>query len=123
MFATFMPWLNAPIIGSINGTAGDGWITFVLFAIPLAIALIRKKTKPYDVYLIGIPPFLSSIFGAWKIIDFHSSINKLPPTNPFAEAFNMGTSIGFGLYMVVIAGITLSVYTFMQRKISNHESI
>lgn len=39
--ATFMPWVKAPIVGTINGTKGDGWITLALFAVPLVISLLN----------------------------------------------------------------------------------
>ena len=46
--ATFMPWVKAPIVGTINGTKGDGWITLVLFAVPLVISLLNDKTKTFS---------------------------------------------------------------------------
>ena len=45
MLATFMPWIKIPIVGTIMGTEEEGWITFILFAIPLVISLFNIKSK------------------------------------------------------------------------------
>ena len=46
MLATFMPWLKAPVVGTINGAEwkGDGWITFFLFAENTAMILSLRQS-------------------------------------------------------------------------------
>ena len=108
MIATFLPWVNAPILGSIAGTKGDGWFTFVLYLIPLVIALIGKQIEPIKapiIYTAVIPSVIASIVGIWKIKDFNSVMGETDSSNSISEAINASTSIGFGLYLVVLAGI------------------
>src|SRR5690606_11829727 len=45
MLATFLPWVKAPIIGSIDGTAGDGWITLALFACSFALCFAGNRSR------------------------------------------------------------------------------
>jgi hypothetical protein len=115
MLATFMPWVNVPIIGSVDGTKGDGWITFVLFAIPLIICLLNDKSKSVKgVLLIAaiIPSLIAAIIGTWKIIDFKSKMGQTGD-NPFAQALSSSISVGFGLYLVVLSGIALPIVSFL----------
>jgi len=113
--ATFMPWVKAPIVGTINGTKGDGWITLVLFAVPLVISLLNDKTKAVKgrlLYGAIIPSVLAGVIGILKIIDFNSKMADVGD-NPLAKALGSTVSIEFGLYLVVLAGIALPIAAFL----------
>jgi hypothetical protein len=124
--ATFLPWVKAPIVGTINGTEGDGWITLVLFSVPLVISLLNDRTKAVKggiLYGAIIPSIIAGIIGIWKIIDINN-INKMSMSeigdNPFAKALGITVSIEFGLYLVVLAGIGLPIAAFL---IKDKESV
>lgn len=109
MLGTFLPWATVPFLGSISGTKGDGWITFVLFGIALGLTLIGDKKT----ILTGGPFVLALIlgaaaglFGLWKIIDFHSSIGE-------ASAL---VSLGIGLYLIVLAGLVVVILGLSLKK-------
>lgn len=107
VLATFLPWVKVPILGSVNGTQGDGWITLVLFAIAILISLSKDKTKAIEgglLYAAILPGGLAGAIGLWKIIDFNSKMEELGVG---------GVSIGFGLYLVVLAGIALPIVGFL----------
>lgn len=113
--ATFLPWVKAPIVGTINGTKGDGWITFVLFAVPLIISLLKDKTTALKgglLYGAIIPSILAGIFGIFKIMDLNSIISEREDS-PFARMLSAGISIEFGLYLVVLAGLLLPILAFV----------
>lgn len=109
---TFMPWVKVPIVGSISGTKGDGWITFALFAVPIIISLINDKSKSLKGGLLiaaVLPGLAAGIIGIWKILDFNSKISEMSnlEDNPFAQAIEATVSIEFGLYLIVLTGILL----------------
>ena len=113
--ATFLPWVKVPIVGTINGTAGDGWITLVLFAVPLVISLLNDKTKALKgglLYGAIIPSLVAGALGIWKIIEFNSKMSEIED-NPFAKALGATVSIEFGLYLLVLAGIALPIVAFL----------
>lgn len=115
VLATFMPWVKVPIVGTINGTKGDGWITLILFAVSLIISLLNDKKaalKGKLLYGAIIPSILAGIIGIWKIIEFNSKTSDFGD-NPFAQAFGAAVSIEFGLYLVVLAGILLPILAFV----------
>lgn len=121
MLASFMPWVKAPLVGSVNGINGaDGWINLVLFAIPLALCLLKDKTQPLKgAFLYGAiaPAIIACIFGVWKIIDFERAVSSMSdPSNPFAQALSASVSIEFGLYLVVLAGIALPILAFVVKE-------
>ncbi len=43
--ATFLPWATVPILGTIDGTVGDGWITLGLFAGVVAAAMFGQRSQ------------------------------------------------------------------------------
>lgn len=109
--ATFMPWVKMPIVGSINGTAGDGWITFGLFAIPIIISLLGDRTKPIKgilVYVAIVPAALAASIAISKILDFKSKMAEMDD-NLFASMIQATVTVEFGLYLVVAAGLTLPI--------------
>lgn len=114
-----MPWVKAPIVGALNGTKGDGWITLGLFAVPLVITLLNDKTKALKgglLYGAIIPSLIAGAIGIWKIIDFNSTMNSTMSDigdNPFAQVLGAAFSIEFRLYLVVLAGIALPIVAFL----------
>ena len=115
VLATFLPWVKVPIIGTIDGTKGDGWITLVLFAVPLTISFLNDKTKAIEggmLYGAIIPSLIAGIIGIWKIIDFNSKMSDIGD-NPFAKALGATVSIEFGLYLLVLVGIGLPIAAFL----------
>jgi hypothetical protein len=122
---TFLPWAHAPIVGSIHGTAGDGWFTLAMFAVPIILA----GTGDRALDLLGarrascvVLSLLASGIGIWKIIAFNSHMADIPRDNPFAKALSAGTRVGAGLYVITAAGIALTYVAFvMTRSVSNRE--
>lgn len=115
MFATFLPWANVPIVGSVSGTAGDGWITFVLFLITLVVAMRGDKVtllKGKNIYGAVIPAGLAALIGIWKIADFNAAMNNLGD-DPFSVAISSSVSIGMGLYVLIAAGVVASAAPFL----------
>jgi hypothetical protein len=107
---------KVPILGSVNGTQGDGWITLVLFAIAILISLSKDKTKAIEgglLYAAILPGGLAGAIGLWKIIDFNSKMEEVMGSNAMAEAMGSTVSIGIGLYLVVLAGIALPIVGFL----------
>lgn len=117
---TFLPWVHAPIVGSVPGSSGsDGWITFILFVITIGICFIGNRTKTLNLgFLIGaiVPSLLASVIALIKIIDFNSKTSGMGDDNPFAKALTQTVGIGIGLYLIVLAGIAVLVAGIFLRK-------
>lgn len=110
MLCTFLPWVSIPIFGSISGARGDGWISFALFLIALLPALLAgEKKQPLPgkaLPAVLIPAVLAAGLGIWKIIDFKRLLSG-STDDALAQFTGAGVSIGFGLYLLVLAGIVL----------------
>lgn len=118
---TFMPWMSVPIIGSINGTKGDGYITLIFFLIPLVISLLgnrRESINGIKLWSAMVGGGLSAIIALYKIIDFKSKMSDVPD-NPFAQAITSSVSIEYGLYVIAIAGIGVIVSSIFVKDNSN----
>ena len=120
MLGTFLPWVSLPFLGSVSGTSAgaDGWISFVFFGVVLAMTLIGKR----EALLEGWHFMLAIIFGAagaifalWKIIDINSVIGG-KGQGEMGKAMGKMVSVGFGLYLIVIAGIAVVVLAFVMQK-------
>lgn len=119
MLGTFLPWVQAPIVGSVNGTKGDGWITLGLFAIPLVVVLLKDRMQTLDMKRMLIASaggVVAAIIGIWKMIDLNNSMKSLGENELFGKLFSSSVSIGFGLYVIVIAGLAIPVYLFLGKK-------
>jgi hypothetical protein len=113
--ATFLPWVSMPFVGSINGTKGDGWITFGLYIVPLILSLLKDRNAALNGTLLIvaiIPALIASGFGIYKITDFNISMSGLND-NPFASRLGAAVSIEIGLYLVAISGILLTILSFL----------
>ncbi|MCZ2222306.1 MAG: hypothetical protein LC122_01555 [Chitinophagales bacterium] len=117
---TFLPWVHAPIVGSVPGSSGsDGWITFILFVITIGLCFVGNRTKTLKLgFLVGaiVPSLLASIIAIIKIIDFNSKMSSADVDNPFAKAITQTVGIGIGLYLIVLAGIAVLVLGIILKK-------
>lgn len=118
MLCTFLPWISVPFAGSINGTKGDGWFTFLFFGVSLALSFLGDKSEEVS----GTKFWAASLFalfagglGLYKIIDFNSKMSNLSE-NPFAQAISASVSVEFGLYLLALAGIVFPVLGFFLRR-------
>ncbi|GEM_PF-1046732 len=92
MLGTFLPWASAFGM-TVSGTAGDGWITFFLFAVGGAIAFFKgDKGEPIEKKMMPV------IWGA-AALAFIIAFLKVTKGVP------SGVSLGFGLWLIVIAGL------------------
>lgn len=117
MLATFLPWIQAPIIGSVLGSAHAGWFTFGFFLVSSILGLLGDHDKS-----LGGKTFWGSVvlagcatcFGIWKIIDVNGL--KGPSDDPFAAAVANAIQVGIGLYLVVISGVAVVTLAFVLRR-------
>lgn len=112
--ATFMPWVKMPLVGTVNGTQGDGWITFALFLVPVVLTLLNDKSVPLKgakLYGSIACAIIASLIGILKVSELSSISDS--SGNEFAKALSDSISIGFGLYMVILAGIALPIVAYL----------
>lgn len=93
MIATFLPWLSASAFGisiSAKGSDGDGWISFVCFAVVLAIAIVEMfKQAKWTKIVITIAAVIATLV---MVVDMVNGLNS-------------GLSIGAGIILGLIAGV------------------
>lgn len=109
---TFLPWLRMPIMGTIDGTAGDGWFTFVGFLVVLAMAISPSPMVPLRLVRRVIALAFAAgctALGVWKINSLHGIKSDGMMNGGMEAAMMSATSIGIGLWLVVIAGAVCAV--------------
>jgi len=124
VLSVFLSWVNVTFIGAASLSGIDtniGKIVLVLFAIPLVISLIGEREdalelKSFNVSLItGV---IAALLAIYQIFDLKAALSA-GNDNPFAGMMNNVVSVGFGLYLSVLAGIALAGYSFMTKKAAN----
>lgn len=120
---TFMPWLTAPVVGTVYGTAGDGWITLVLFVPALVFTWLGDRLRPiggWQRFAAAIPPAMAAVLGVWKIVDFNLRLSRMESEmadNPFGAAMAKMASVSmqtrFGLYLLVLTGAACAAAVFL----------
>jgi hypothetical protein len=119
VLATFAPWVSLPIVGTIYGTAGDGWITLCLFIPALVLASRGDKLNP----LTGgkrlgaaIPAGIAALIGLSKIVQFKSKMAEVGEDSPFAAAFSNAVQLRFGIFLLVVAGVCVCLAAWLLEK-------
>ena len=133
ILACFMPWASFPIVGTVNGASDDGLIFAGLLVIPLLLSLLGDKTKQIDkkikiaTILIGILVIICGVF--IEIAEFNNKIevakqvsNSSINENSYgldnssrdiaknvSNAVISSAKIEFGLYLLIISGISVAV--------------
>ena len=114
---TFLPWISismGPISDSKSGIgvgSSDAWIILILFAIAFLISVSGSKTQPIvggariTVVILGL---IGAIIAFMDISNFKSKMGGFGG----GGLFGGGISIGFGLYLIVIAGLLLPILAF-----------
>lgn len=104
MICTFLPWASVPLLGSIYGTRGDGWISFVVCAGALLVSLVgdrASKISTAGLVLSAICGVAAALVGLADLIN----LNNRLADNPFGDA----VSVGPGLYLLIVAGVAIVV--------------
>ncbi len=112
MLATFLPWATVPVLGSISGTVGDGWLSFIIYLVPLILVVIGDKKV-----LVEGGKFIASVvlgaigalYGIIKIFQFKSELAKYGKISKVV-------GLGVGMYIVIIAGIGLVAAAIIYKK-------
>ena len=130
---TFMPWLSAPIVGTVYGTAGDGWITLALFIPALVLTWLGDRLQPISGskrFLAAIPPAIASLIGIWKIVGLNMHLSKMKSEladNQFgaamAQAASIATQTRIGLYLLVLSGAAAAAAVFLLKSKSDKVSL
>ena len=120
MLGTFLPWVSLPFLGSVSGVnaGADGWISFVFFGVVVAMTLIGNREsllEGYQFTLSVVFGAVGAIFGLWKIIDINSVMGG-KGQGEMGKAMGKMISVGFGLYLIVLAGIAVVVLALMLKK-------
>lgn len=113
--ATFLPWATVPIMGTIDGTVGDGWITLGLFAGVVAAALFGQRSQQMAGLAQlggGVLSTIAGGIGVAKILQFRQMIEGLKgdaaPGSLEGEMKGLmanATRLGPGLYVLVAASV------------------
>jgi hypothetical protein len=110
---TFLPWVKAPIIGTVAGTQGpDGWISLGLFAVVATLAYRGESRNEMTHGAKLGSAIIGGIAGAiaiWKIVGFNLKMSDMPSGNPFAEAMAMSSGVCVGLYVIAVAGVATAL--------------
>ena len=116
VISVFLPWVSMPLIGSVNGAHGIGWLVFVLYAATIVVSLLCDRTQPLAgkmLYAAIAPSAVARLISLWKLVEFKSSMAGAMEDNPFAEALGASVSLGIGLILVVVAGFAVVAAGFL----------
>jgi hypothetical protein len=113
MYATFQPWISAPVIGIFYGSSmWEGWVCFGLFAVCLLSTVVGDRAEPLDLseklVLLVFGGGTAALSG-WRLWDFRQSAEVLKTSEFEVDFFKF---VGPGLYMAAIASATLVILFF-----------
>lgn len=127
VLATFLPWVTAPIVGTVRGTSGpDGWITLAMFVPALVLSFLGSRESPlgqWQQYVAAVPAGLAAVIGGYKVYDLTSRMSaamKEVDDNPLAQVVAIAAAntvrIGTGIYLLILAGAAVVAAVFALRR-------
>jgi hypothetical protein len=123
--ATFLPWATVPIMGTVDGTVGDGWITLGLFAGVAAAAFLGERSQQMTGWAQlggGVMSTIAGGIGVAKILHFRQLIQSMKgdaAPDSLEEAMKglmaNATRLGPGLYVLVAASVAAVIAIVLLR--------
>ena len=119
MIATFLPWYRIALVGTVSGVSSSGWFTFIMFIIVIILALRKNLQEDMTMgisWSVTILSLLASFVVLWRMIDVWFAKEGM-----FSLGGNMDgilgsqVSVGYGAWIVVIAGICIPLAAFIFR--------
>src|SRR5690348_10511465 len=104
MFCTFLPWANAPLVGAVYGTRGDGWISLAACAGAGLISLVGDRRFALSlVAVVGsvLCGVAAGLVGLVNLIDLKNTLA--------GSSFDDVVSVGPGLYVLIMASLAIIV--------------
>ncbi|MBX3103260.1 MAG: hypothetical protein KF690_12180 [Bacteroidetes bacterium] len=118
IIATFLPWAtNVPLIGTVNGTKGDGFISMLLCLIPLVIAVLgdRSTALAKGKFIITLAAgVLVLLFGIYEYSNISSAAKAFEALGMKAEI-----GIGIGVWLVIVSGAVIAATAFALKGATN----
>jgi len=110
ILSAFLPWITAPIVGSVSGIDGpDGWLVVGIFVVALLIGLTGNRSQSLSfggragVAIFGIA---GTALAAWKISSIYEMKSSGGNSN-LEVALSNAISVGAGLWVMAVAGALL----------------
>lgn len=126
LIGCLLPWGTLPMVGTVNGTQGDGIIDMILFAVVIVFALVGKRPHALDKtrYAVAAIGALIAFFAIYILNNFQSKIdgalqaaktgNELADGIASAVVAN-SAHLDYGIYLVAIAAITIIVFALASK--------
>ncbi|MDR3241575.1 MAG: hypothetical protein LBT37_05335 [Lactobacillaceae bacterium] len=122
-FMTFMPWAKIGVLLTVNGTDGDGWFTFLVFAVAIAILFIGDKKAELIVWqknsIIAVGT-INFLLAAFEIINIKSKLAQIEQSK---DIFGIGkmmaqaVKIQPALYIIALTALLLVVVVVFKKQI------
>jgi hypothetical protein len=121
MLASFLPWVQTSM-GSGSGVDGwKGWLSLCLFVPAIVLGLRGNHSTPVlGNFRFGavIPAALATVMGLHILIGLNVRNDPSQEQNAIAKAMKISFDIhaGIGLYLLILAGITMIVSAWLLAK-------
>lgn len=123
MGSTFLPWI---LMGDVseNGANSTSWLTFAMFVLCIAFALLGKQEKQIPlgqliaVNLCSLIAIGYAVLIIWGLKTQMDKISQHPlfKFNPDAQEMLQHVVVGWGLYVLIGAGLINIVLSILFRK-------
>lgn len=128
IIAAFLPWYKIADMETISGITSSGWFTSLMFIV-IVFLILRQDTKE-DITMgtawsITICSLLASFAVLWRVIDiFYSkeSNGLFGLGGDMSDILGNQVTVGYGAWIVVIAGICVPLAALLFRDRSFHRN-
>ncbi len=113
MLASFMPWITHPRDWKSGWALGDGKYTSALFLATFVVCMVTDKNESLrgGLRIVAVVPCIIAAVLGIQAFDKVENMGAIFAVFSGAETF----SVGFGLYLAVVAGFLVPVVAFALR--------
>ncbi len=116
MIATFLPWYRVGQLGVVAGTSALGWFTCLLFIVVIVLALLKNLREDMTMgisWSVTAISLLASFVVIWRMINVWFADEGI--LNLGGGLLGNQVRIGYGAWIVVLAGICIPLAVFLFR--------
>jgi len=115
LISVFLPWNEGYEDVTSESTSGDGWMVFGLFLICFILAIAGNRNRSIRGTQYVLLLITSLIIVLFCLIKMNEIVDSHRAGSSFLNVFGI-TSVGFGLYSILIIGFTIPIVAISIKK-------
>lgn len=120
LVATFLPWYDIEMLGTLTGVFSSGWFTFIMFLSVLLLALrkdLRKALSKVNLWCMSLFGVAAGTVVLWRIVDIRFAGDMQVGLSGSMDGIMADeVTVRYGAWLVVAAGFCVLLAALLFRR-------